>query len=117
MEESIFDYETRDVDIQRKGKKITFTLKEITADDFWSLRDSCIDKTKDEMPLDTNQLNLKCIAKSLKSPSMTLEQVANLPKPIADRLLIEFNILNGLDKTFFLEAQPEQESSTTPKQS
>ncbi len=107
--EGNFELETRTFDISRGGKKVSFTIRELTADEYWSIQEECIDKTSEELLLNTHLMNLKCLSKAIKDPPMTMEKIAQLPKPISDRLMQEYKILNDVQKTFFLEESPKKE--------
>lgn len=99
----LIELQTVTIEVKRGEKKIIYKMKEITADDYWSIQDQCIDKKSETFELDTHKLNLYCIAKSIVDPSMTIEEVAKLPRSISERLLAEFRKLNNVEATFFLE--------------
>ncbi len=102
--------EEKTVRVKRGSQEIIFTLRELTADEYWSIQDSCIDKQSEELFIDTNKMNLQCLAKSIKQPSMTLEGIAKLPSAVSSRLLTEFKILNSVEQTFFLEKSQAKKS-------
>jgi len=96
---------TIEIKINRENKELRFKIKELNADDFWSIQDQCIDKKSEIGALDTHQMNLLLIVKSVTDPSMTMEQAANLPKQISERLTLEIRKLNAVEETF-LEVLP-----------
>lgn len=96
--------------IKHNDKEVIFVLRQLNTDEYYSTQDQCIDKKSEDFSLDTNKLNILRLSKSIIQPSMNTEQVAKLPAPISQRLIAEFNILNGVEQTFFLDSQTKSSS-------
>lgn len=97
---------TKEIKIKHGDQEIIFKMKELTADEFWSIQDQCIKKTPEgQEDLDTHQLNIQCLARSVVEPSIAVSDIARLPKNVGERLIMEFRLLNGLENTFFRESE------------
>lgn len=100
-----FNLPEKDISIIWEGKETIFRVRTLKADDYWKIQDQCIDKNTEKFALDTHMINLMNLSKWIVDPPMKVEDIAELPEPISQRLADEFNLMHNKDQTRFLEEQ------------
>lgn len=97
------DYGTpRDFVFELRGQKHTFKVKDLFADDIWSIQQQTqkiVTKNDEpEMVVDQPLRNKLFLSKWIADPPQTIESVSRMPPILAQTLIIEFNKVHFLDE-------------------
>lgn len=94
-----------EIKFKHNGKEFTFKMRELSAGDIWGITSSCINPKTGVLDGDMN--NRLCLSKSIVEPSLSVEEVGNLPPRVTAILFENYNKIHTYNPQ--LEALEEAE--------